>query len=185
MVPVAATAPALQAKPVAVVLETEAGNITIEVDTVRAPITSANFLKYVDAGLYDGTRFFRTVRPDNETRKDVPIEVIVADFDRSRASEKFPPIPLERTSVTGLKNLDGTVSMGRGGEADSATTEFFICIGDQPVLDFGGKRSADGQGFAAFGKVIDGMEVVNKIWRSPTEKQRLVAPVKIVRAYRK
>lgn len=183
---VAATAPAAQATPVVVVLETEAGAITIEVDTAHAPITSANFLKYVDAGLYDGSRFFRTVRPDTETRKDVPIDVIVADLDPARAGERFPPIPLERTSVTGLKNVDGAVTMGRLRDPDSARTEFFICIGDQPLLDFGGKRNADGQGFAVFGKVIAGMDVVNKIWMSPAdEKQRLITPVKIIRAHRK
>ncbi len=177
-------APAPQQKPVKVVFETEAGNITIEVDTVHAPITSANFLKYVDAGLYDGASFYRTVRPDTETNKDNPINVIDGDLDRSRNKDKFPPIPLERTSVTGLKHLAGTVSMGRNRAADSAQSEVFICIEDTPSLDFGGMRNADGQGFAAFGKVVDGMDVVKKIWEMPAEKQRLVTPVKIVKAHR-
>jgi len=172
-------------KPVLVVFETDAGNITIEVDTVHAPNTSANFLKYVDAGLYDGASFYRTVRPDTETNKDNPINVIDGDLDRSRNADKFPPIPLERTSVTGLKHLAGTVSAGRNRAADSAQSEVFICIEDTPSLDFGGMRNADGQGFAAFGKVVDGMDVVKKIWMMPAEKQRLVTPVKINKARRK
>jgi peptidyl-prolyl cis-trans isomerase A (cyclophilin A) len=184
MAQVNVAAPPPQPKPVKVVFETDAGNITMEVDTVHAPITSANFLKYVDAGLYDGSRFFRTVRPDTETRKDVPIDVIVADLEPGRNDDKFPPIPLERTSVTGLKHLTGEVSMGRNKEADSAQTELFICLADTPSLDFGGMRNADGQGFAAFAKVVEGMDVVRKIWQMPAEKQRLATPVKIIKAHR-
>ena len=181
---ISSATPPPQQKPVKVVFETEAGNITIEVDTVHAPITSANFLKYVDAGLYDGASFYRTVRPDTETNKDNPINVIDGDLDRGRNKDKFPTIPLERTSVTGLKHLAGTVSAGRNRAADSAQSEVFICIEDTPSLDFGGMRNADGQGFAAFGKVVDGMDVVKKIWEMPAEKQRLVAPVKIIKAHR-
>ena len=160
-----------QAGPAVVVLETEMGSITIEVDTVRAPVTSANFLKYVDAGLYDGGVFHRTVRPDTETRPDVPIQVIQARMNLGRRDERLPTIPLERTNVTGLKHLDGTVSMART-TADTATHEFFICIGDQPLLDFGGARNADGQGFAAFGRVTAGMDVVKAIQASPVAASR-------------
>ena len=184
-VPVAATAPALQAKPVVVVLETEAGNITLEIDAVRAPITSANFLKYVDAGIYDGARFARTVNPQTETNKTTPINVIVGDLDPSRAGERFPAIPLERTSVTGLKHLAGSLAMGRMKATDSAQTEFFVCVEDTPGLDFGGMRNADGQGFAVFGRVSAGVDVVTKFWMMPAEKQRLTTPVKILKAYRK
>jgi peptidyl-prolyl cis-trans isomerase A (cyclophilin A) len=176
--------PGASPPPVKVVFETEAGDIIMEVDTAHAPLTSANFLKYVDAGLYDGSRFFRTVRPDTETRKDVPINVIVADLEPSRNNDKFPAIPLERTSVTGLKHLTGVVSMGRNKETDSAQTELFICLSDTPSLDFGGVRNADGQGFAAFAKVVGGMDVVQKIWQMPAEKQRLATPVKIIKAHR-
>jgi peptidyl-prolyl cis-trans isomerase A (cyclophilin A) len=174
-----------QSQSVVVVLETEAGQIELEIDTARAPITSANFLKYVDAGIYDGSQFFRTVRPDTETRQDVPIDVIVADLDPSQKGKRFPPIPLERTNVTGLKHVDGTVSMGRTRGPDTAMTEFFICIGDQPLLDFGGQRNQDGQGFAVFGRVSSGMDVVKKIHLMPTEGQRLTPPVRIIRAYRR
>jgi peptidyl-prolyl cis-trans isomerase A (cyclophilin A) len=157
--------------PVVVVFQTEKGAIEIEVDAARAPVTSANFLKYVDAGLYDGGVFYRTVRPDTESRPDVPIQVIQARMNVERRREGFPRIPIERTSTTGLRHVDGAVSMARAA-ADTATNEFFICIGDQPLLDFGGKRNDDGQGFAAFGRVIAGMEVVKAIHVSPVAASR-------------
>jgi peptidyl-prolyl cis-trans isomerase A (cyclophilin A) len=166
-----AAQPTAQAKPVRVVLETEKGTIEIEVDTVRAPATAANFLKYVDGGLYDGGEFHRTVRPDTETRPDVPIQVIQARRNRDRTKPSFPPVALERTSVTGITHLDGTISMART-TADTASNEFFICIGDQPLLDFGGKRNADGQGFAAFGRVVAGMDVVRAIQAGPVAATR-------------
>lgn len=173
--------------PVTVVLETEAGTITIEVDSRRAPITAANFLKYVEAGMYDGGRFHRAVRSDTESRTDYPIQVVQASRRGGEgAPAGFPPIPLERTSVTGLKHTDGTVSMARAA-ADTATSDFFICIGDQPELDFGGRRNADGQGFAAFGRVVSGMDVVRRIQASPVRggTQTLSPPVAIVRAARR
>ena len=170
--------------PVRVVLTTEAGEIEIEVDTAKAPATSANFLKYVDAGLYNGGRFHRTVRLDNQPTNAVKIEVIQGAANRERRPEFPPAIVLERTSVTGLSHKDGTVSMARSGP-DSGRDEFFICIGDQPSLDFGGARNADGQGFAAFGRVVRGMDVVRKIQGSPANNQQLTPPVIITRAARK
>ena len=133
---------AQQRNPV-VIVDTDKGVIEIEVDAAKAPITAANFLKYVDGKFYDGGEANRAVRPDNTTRHDVEIQVIQFQTDPSRRREEFAPIPLERTSVTGLKHLDGVVSMARGGP-DTATGSFFICIGNQPELDFGGKRNADG-----------------------------------------
>ncbi len=99
-------------KPV-VVLETELGNITLELDAARAPVTVANFLRYVDGGFYDGGEFSRSVRPDNEVRADAPIEVVQFRINPARAGHEFPPIPVERTSVTGLRHVNGTVSMAR------------------------------------------------------------------------
>jgi peptidyl-prolyl cis-trans isomerase A (cyclophilin A) len=89
-----------------------------------------------------------------------------------------PPIPLERTIVTGVRHVDGALSMARGGP-DTATASFFICIGDQGSLDFGGGRNPDGQGFAAFGRVVDGMEVVRRIQMGGVDGQRLIEPVRI------
>jgi len=166
-----------------VLLHTSAGDITLEIDSVHAPATAANFLHYVDAGLYRGGLFHRTVTPDNQPNNAVKIEVIQAGMDSTRSAQRAAPIALERTSVTGLRHTDGVVSMARGGP-DTATDGFFICIGDQPELDFGGKRNADGQGFAAFGKVTAGMDVVRKIQRSPANGQRLSPPVSILDAKR-
>jgi len=171
------------AVPVRVIVQTEAGDIELEIDAVRAPGTAANFLKYVDAGLYDSGRFHRTVRPDNQPNNAIKIEVIQGAATLARPGELFPAIALERTSVTGLTHKDGALSMARGAP-DSATHEFFICIGNQPELDFGGRRNADGQGFAAFGRVVRGMDVVRKIQAAPAKEQTLTPPVQIVRVRR-
>lgn len=170
--------------PVHVRLTTDLGDIDLEIDLARAPATAANFLRYVDAGRYDGGRFHRTVRPDTETRPDVPIEVVQAGVAPQREAEDFPPVPLERTRDTGLRHLAGTLSMARGAP-DSATSDFFICLTDLPALDFGGARNPDGQGFAAFGRVTGGLDVVRKIQAAPASGQSLTPPVAIVRAFRK
>ena len=171
------------AKPVRVLIETEAGEIEAEIDTVHAPITAANFLKYVDAGLFEGGRFFRTVRPENQVDKPVKIAVIQAAASRDKRAQFFPPIPLERTSVTGLSHGDGTLSMARS-TPDTARDSFSICVGDQPSLDFGGPRQPDGQGFAAFGRVVRGMDIVRKIQMGPAEGETLTPPVAILRIKR-
>jgi peptidyl-prolyl cis-trans isomerase A (cyclophilin A) len=162
-------------------LVTPSGTIRVEVDERRAPVTAGNFLRYVRAGLYDGGRFHRTVTPPNQPGQVAKIEVIQAGIDPAREREEFPPIPLERTSVTGLRHLDGTLSMARA-EPDTATSDFFICIGDQPELDYGGRRNPDGQGFAAFGRVVGGMDAVRRIQASPADGQTLTPPVPIRRA---
>jgi peptidyl-prolyl cis-trans isomerase A (cyclophilin A) len=193
--------PASSPPAVVVVLETALGNIEIAVDAAHAPITAKNFLRYVDGGFYDGGEFNRTVRPDTEVRRDAPIQVIQARINSARTMDEFPPIPIERTDVTGLKHLNGTVSMARDVTPTSpgpntATSRFFICIGDQPSLNSDGNRSPDHQGFAAFGKVVKGFDVVEKIHGSPVDKnssatshsakgQALEPPIKILRAYRK
>jgi peptidyl-prolyl cis-trans isomerase A (cyclophilin A) len=166
-----------------VVLETSLGEIELELDDRRAPATTANFLRYVEAGFYDGGRFHRTVTLENQPQNPVKIEVIQAGPAPARGAELFPPIALERTRDTGLRHTDGAVSMARLGP-DTAQAEFFICIGDQPELDFGGRRNPDGQGFAAFGRVVRGLDVVRRIQRAPHEEQRLTPPVEIRRARR-
>jgi len=168
-----------------VVVQTELGDIEIEVDAARAPGTAANFLKYVDLKHYDGGTFHRTVKMSNQPDNQIKIEVIQAGVNPDRTKDGFPPIALERTNKTGLLHKDGAVSMARGG-ADSATSGFFICINDQPSLDFGGQRNADGQGFAAFGRVVRGMDVVRKIQQAPnTDAQRLTPPIKIIAVVRR
>ena len=168
-------------------LETPLGVIDLAIDTKRAPITAANILKYMDGGFYDGGRFHRATRPDNYTPAPPNrpmMEIIQAGINPARRGEAFPPIPLERTSVTGLKHVAGTVSMARAPAADSARSDFFICLDDQPSLDFGGLRFDDGQGAAAFGRVVAGIDVVRKIQQQPVQKQALTPPVPITKASR-
>jgi peptidyl-prolyl cis-trans isomerase A (cyclophilin A) len=168
---------------VSVVIETSLGSIEVVVDSARAPVTVANFLRYVDTRAYDGGRFHRAVRMDNQPDDLVRIEVVQGGRAAS-SGPGFPPIPLERTNVTQLRHTDGAISMARGGP-DTGTSDFFITIGAQPELDFGGKRNADGQGFAAFGRVTKGMEVVRRIQAGAAEKQALVPPVAITKVSRK
>ncbi len=170
--------------PVHVVLQTELGEIEVELEAGKAPATVANFLKYVDGKFYDGGVFHRTVRADNQPRDKVRIGVVQAGIDPKREKDEFPPIRLERTRDTKLAHKGGTISMARDGP-DTATSDFFICVGDQPELDFGGKRNPDGQGFAAFGRVVRGLDVVKKIQAAPADGQKLTPPVKILKARRK
>lgn len=190
----AAAAPGLTLRSgeVPVRLETQLGSIDIAVDTAHAPITAANFLRYVDGGFYDGGRFHRVTRPDNYT--PVPpnrpmMEIVQGGINPTRENDQLPPIPLERTSATGLRHVAGIVSMARRPDADTATSDFFILLDDQPSLDFGGKRFDDGQGAAAFGRILDGLDVVRKIQQQPVDsdpqkRQSLNPPVTITRASR-
>ena len=166
-----------------VVIRTELGPIEVEIDSIHAPATAANFLRYVDLGFYRFARFHRTVRADNQPDSKVKIAVIQGGLDSTRVKD-FPPIPLERTSKTHLRHRDGTISMARDGP-DTATSDFFICIGDQPELDYGGRRNPDGQGFAAFGRVMLGMDLVRKIQAAPAKGQTLTPPVRILAIERK
>ncbi len=167
-----------------VLLATDAGDITVELDPKRAPVSAGNFLRYVDEGRFAGATFYRVVRPDNQPQSPVKIEVIQGGLGDDKAGQALPAIAHETTDASGLRHRDGTVSMARR-EPGTAASEFFICVGDQPELDFGGKRNPDGQGFAAFGKVISGMDVVRRIQALPDTSQRLTAPVAIRSVTRK
>ena len=164
------------------VIVTERGEV--ELDAKRAPVSVKNFLRYVTAKAYDGGTFYRTVTttPDNQPGKTVKINVIQGGA--REGFKAFPPIALERTNKTGIKHKDGVISMARD-TPDSATEAIFICVGDQPELDFGGKRNPDGQGFAAFGKVVRGMEVVRKIHKSHAEEQALTPKITIKKVVQK
>lgn len=161
-----------------VVIRTEFGEITVSLDLKRAPVTSANFLRYVDAGLFDSTCFYRVVRIDNQPNDSILIEVIQGGLYENEDGG-FPPIVHETTEMTGIRHRNGTISMARSNPG-SATSEFFICVGDQPDLDFGGKRNPDQQGFAAFGKIKKGMNVVKRIHSIPSPGQYLEEPVLIL-----
>jgi peptidyl-prolyl cis-trans isomerase A (cyclophilin A) len=169
---------------VRIVITTTKGKIEVELDAARAPETTKNFLRYVDQKRYDGGRFHRAVTMANQPDKRIKIEVIQGGVNPQFAKQDFPPIKLERTSKTGIRHKNGAISMARDG-ADTATSDFFICIGDQPELDFGGKRNPDGQGFAAFGRVTKGMDVVRAIQRSNAKEQTLEPPITIVSIRRK
>ena len=160
-------------------ISTALGDIIVAIDATHAPVTAANFLRYVDQKLYDGGAFHRTVRLDNQPTSDIRIEVIQAGINPGLESREFAAIPLERTNQTGLKHLAGTISMARDGP-DTATSDFFICVTDQPSLDFGGQRNPDGQGFGAFGRVLSGMEVVRRIQLSKAQGQTLAPAVRIL-----
>ncbi len=159
-----------------VVIKTSLGDIEVELNARRAPVTTRNFLRYVKAGHYREGRFHRTVTPHNQPDNKVKIEVIQAG--PRPGTEDFAPVPLERTRETGLSHRHGVISMARLGP-DTATSDFFICVGAQPELDFGGQRNPDGQGFAAFGRVVEGMDVVRAIQQSPADGQSLAPPVTI------
>lgn len=148
-----------QESSVNVLMETSLGAVEMELFIDAAPVSANNFLRLIDGRHFDGATFYRTVTYENDNGSP-KIEVIQGGLNAE--SSPFPPIAHESTDVTGLRHEDGTISMARGG-VGTASSEFFICIGDQPGLDHGQPRNADGQGFAAFGKVVRGMDVVRAI----------------------
>jgi peptidyl-prolyl cis-trans isomerase A (cyclophilin A) len=166
-----------------VLISTQLGDIEAEIYLDKAPVTAANFLRYVDSARYnnDLACFYRIVRLDNQPDKPIKIEVIQGGYGKDSLIEiyQFPPIKHETTKETSVLHKDGVLSMARM-EPGTASSEFFICIGDQPELDFNGKRNPDGQGFAAFGKVTKGMDVVRKIQKLKDKEQYLEKPVKIL-----
>jgi peptidyl-prolyl cis-trans isomerase A (cyclophilin A) len=178
--PLTAGAPAT----VRVKMVTDFGPIVIELYPDKAPISVANFLAYADQHLMDGGSFYRTVSPKNDNN---PATISVIQGGLNRDESPLPAIAHETTKATGILHTDGVISMARGAPG-TAGSEFFICLGANPALDFGGARNKDGQGFAAFGRVIEGMDVVRKIHDAPTitkaddpymKGQILEKPVKI------
>ena len=174
----------------AVVMVTTLGEIEIELYGNAAPLTVANFLKLTDGEHFDRGEFYRVVTLENDNGSP-KIEVIQGGLNNE--TSPFPMIAHETTAQTGIAHTDGVLSMARG-EVGTASSEFFICIGDQPGLDFGQPRNADGQGFAAFGKVINGMDVVRRIKQAGAEGaggdgytagQILQEPIKILSVRRK
>ena len=164
-----------------VLFVTSAGEIEVIVDLVNAPVTANNFLAYVGSGAYVGGEFFRTVttHPDNQPGKDPAQKIDVIQARNVPNFKENAPIAFEPTSMTGIQHKDGTLSMARDDAQVTATTEFFICIGDQPSLDDGGLRSRDHRGFAAFGHVRDGMDVVRTMHAAHSVGQKLIPPFKI------
>ncbi|MCK5067075.1 MAG: peptidylprolyl isomerase [Bacteroidales bacterium] len=162
-----------------VTISTDMGNMVVEVYPHMAPVTTSNFLNHLEKGTYTNSVFYRVLRMDNQPHNDVKIEVIQGGLYEDDIVDAIPPIIHETTRVSGILHTDGVISMARN-EPGTASTEFFICIGDQPSLDFGGIRNPDGQGFATFGKVVKGMEVVRAIQALPDDGQYLVEQVTIL-----
>lgn len=161
-----------------VLIKTGIGDIVVELFEKQAPVTVANFLAYVDKGLYKGASFYRVVRLDNQPRNSVKIEVIQGGLDADEG-KALPAIVHETTDKTGVHHRDGTISMARD-KPGTPSSEFFICLNDQPELDFMGLRNPDGRGFAAFGRVMRGMDVVRSIQQLKDKAQTLEAPVPIL-----
>ena len=159
-------------------IKTELGSIIAELYPDKAPITCANFIKYIDQNKLEGANFYSVVRMNNQPNNDIKIEVIQGGLGFDVEGSPFPPIRHETTKETGVLHKDGILSMARA-EPGTASSEFFICIGDQPELDYGGNRNPDGQGFAAFGKIVEGMDIVREIQNMPDEGQLLLEPVGI------
>lgn len=164
-------------------LHTSAGAITVALDARRAPRTTANFLQYVDDGRFDGVTFYRAARKKIDPRYGFVQAGIRTDARRILRTS----VPMERTDATGIKHLDATISMARGSDPDSAAGNFVITVGGSPNLDAAGQYP----GYAAFGRVVAGMEVVKRILALPTgggsgvmRGQMILKPVQLVRAER-
>jgi peptidyl-prolyl cis-trans isomerase A (cyclophilin A) len=159
-------------------IHTDLGDVTVEVLADKAPVTAANFLRYVDEGRYAGAAFYR-IRKDPAVPFQGTTGIVQGGQWYGDSTRLLPPIPLESTRKTGLKHVDGAVSMARFGPPNSARSEFFVVLGDQPYLDWR-DETPDGQGYAVFGRVEDGMDVVRRIQGLPAEGERLRTPVRIL-----
>ena len=163
-----------------VVIETLEGDIHLVVYPQKAPKTVNAFLSLVDKDIYKDARFYRVMNMDNQPSNAPKAEFVQGGiWGNGKRLKGLPTIPHEPTSQTGIKHQAGTISLARI-EPGSADTEFFICLDDQPGLDYGGENNPDGQGYAAFGKVTDGMDVVRRIYQRPDSEQYLDKPVLIL-----
>jgi peptidyl-prolyl cis-trans isomerase A (cyclophilin A) len=161
-------------------IQTSAGNIEVELYPDKAPKTVAAFLSYVDSGFYRNSSFYRVLNQDNQPSDSYKAQLIQGGIYKSnyRLHSRLPGIVHETTKQTGLSHKDGTISLART-EPGTASTEFFICLGDQPGFDFGGENNPDKQGYAAFGKVVKGMDIVRRIYDRPEDDQAFTPPVSI------
>jgi peptidyl-prolyl cis-trans isomerase A (cyclophilin A) len=165
---------------VPVVIETMEGDIHVALYPKKAPKSVAAFLSLVDKGVYKDARFYRVMNMDNQPSNAPKAEFVQGGvWGNGKKIRGLPLIPHETTAQTGIRHESGTISFARL-EPGSADSEFFICIDDQPGLDYGGDNNPDGQGYAAFGKVTRGMDVVRRIYQKPDSEQYLDKPVLIL-----
>lgn len=163
-----------------VVIETKYGEIELELYADKAPATVAAFLSYIDSGFYENTSFYRVLNVSNQPSNAPKTEILQGGLWRTKneKARSIPGIPHESTGKTGVKHKDGVISVARLAPG-TAGSEFFICIDDQPGLDEGGENVEDKLGYAAFGKVIKGMNIVRKIYMQNDRNQYLDPPVAI------
>jgi peptidyl-prolyl cis-trans isomerase A (cyclophilin A) len=168
-----------------VIIQTRAGDIEVELYPRQAPRTVAAFLSDVDSGFYKRSCFYRVLNEENQATGTDPSELIQGGIWRTNHAKavSLPGVPHETTQQTHILHKDGVISLARQAPG-TATTEFFICVGDQPGFDYGGKNNPDGQGYAAFGKVIKGMDVVRAIYAMPENDQSFTPPVAILNIMR-
>jgi peptidyl-prolyl cis-trans isomerase A (cyclophilin A) len=161
-------------------IETNFGDIIVELYPEKAPKTVAAFLSYVDSGYYKGGSFYRVLKAEDQPSSSFKSDLIQGGIweTKNKIQIKLPGIPHETTKQTGILHKDGTISMARLAPG-TAGSEFFIVIGDQPAYDYGGDANADGQGFAAFGRVIEGMKVVKDIHKQPDNETNFTPPIEI------
>ena len=161
-------------------IQTRLGKIKVELYVEKAPKSVAAFLSNIKAGFYRDAAFYRVLTVYNQPSDYYKAELIQGGIWRKKRklSDSLPGIPHEPTNITGISHQDGVISFARL-EPGTAKTEFFICLGDQPGFDFGGKNNPDGQGYAAFCRVVEGMEIVSKIYNQPEYEQRFDPPVDI------
>jgi peptidyl-prolyl cis-trans isomerase A (cyclophilin A) len=153
-----------------VVITTTQGAMTLELFADKAPITTGNFLKYVDRKLYDGATFYRASKPGAQATNDYGV---IQGGLQNDPKKVLPPIAHESTTKTGLKHTEGTISMGRHAPG-SAQADWFICIGDQPYLD----ATAKDPGFAAFGRIVEGLPVAKQILGLPVDPKAGIGAMK-------
>lgn len=151
-----------------VIIETKFGDIEVELYPKQAPKTVAAFLSYIDSGYYKNAAFYRVLRDDEQPTNAPKAELIQGGIWQTnyKLAATIPGIVHESTNQTKILHTNGTISLARS-TPGTANTEFFICVGDQPGFNYGGANNSDGQGYAAFGKVIKGMNVVQSIYDAP------------------
>jgi peptidyl-prolyl cis-trans isomerase A (cyclophilin A) len=169
-----------------VIIRTDAGDIEVELYLRQAPVTAGAFLSYVDSGFYKNASFYRVLNEDNQVTGAASSKLIQGGIWKTNHAKavSVPGVPHEPTSRTHILHTNGVISLARD-KPGTGTTEFFICVGDQPGFDYGGENNPDGQGYAAFGKVVKGMDVVRTIYQQPENNQRFTPSIRIDNISRK